>query len=377
MKKIFTFGTAVVLSLTSVTAFANNHDDVRVPMAPSVSSVYHQDEPVQAVNERSFKNASAETILTRLKAQGEKIIKERIQALQSNKTVIEANKTLTEAQRNTLVTKITTNVNGLNSLQTQITQAVDATSTKALISSVYTNFRIYGIVIPSVRLEKRIYDLQNHVSTLDATFKKVEDKIKEVESKGKDVTEWQKRLTDAKALVVKDTALLSSSLLKVNTLTPSLYGTTSKAIIQEANTTIKTVSKDFATIKKELKRPSFMKDRKDKKEDNKKVLSNTSWVWTSLTDNGTTTVPKTDKLVLTFGGDNRVSSKTDCNSLGGSYLAGTSSLSFGPLMMTRMFCEGSQEGVYAAALNKVKTFTIVNDILTLGFDNGIMTFKKK
>lgn len=385
MKKTIISGLALSMALTSGSVFADSRDDVSIPSGPSLSTVYHVEEREDGYNERSFKNSSLETVLARLKAQGARLIKERLNALEANKTVIVANKSLTEAQKTALVTRITTNVNGLTALNASIASSTDATSTKALLRSVYSNFRIYGIVIPELRLEKRVYDLQNHVTTLTGTFAKVQAKIDEAKGKGKDVTVWQKSLDDAKALVATDVTTLSSLLTKVTALSPADYGTSSKATIATVNAGLKTVSKDFSSIKKNLHKPAKLADLK--KDERKKTteagagtpspLFGTSWVWVSAVDNGTTTTPKNDKFVLSFGEDNHVSSKTDCNSLMGSYKLNGSLFSFGPLAMTMMFCDGSQEGVYAQLLAKVTTYTVQGNTLVLNFDKGSMTFTKK
>ena len=80
---------------------------------------------------------------------------------------------------------------------------------------------------------------------------------------------------------------------------------------------------------------------------------------------------------MTFDTNNHMSSATDCNSLMGSYTAGTSTLTFGPLAMTMMFCEGSKEAVYAGLLSKVVLYTKSDTTLTLTHDTGVMVFRKK
>jgi hypothetical protein len=57
-----------------------------------------------------------------------------------------------------------------------------------------------------------------------------------------------------------DTATLAALLTKVQALKPADYGTSSKAIIESANTDIKTVSKDLRTINALIKSPRYMKN---------------------------------------------------------------------------------------------------------------------
>jgi cytochrome b involved in lipid metabolism len=223
--------------------------DVSIPSAPEISRV-------DSVNERmdSFLSNS----LTRLQYRGNQLIKERLNTLNANSQAITANKTLTDAQKATLTSILSTNVAGLTALKTSIASSTDASSTKVLVNSIFTNFRIYGIVIPQVRLDKRVFDLQNHSQKLSELFVKVQAKIDEAKTKGKDVTVWQKNLDDSKVLVATDMSKLAGLLPKIATLTPATYGTTSKAIIDSVNTDLKSIAKDFNGIAKNLHRPSYL-----------------------------------------------------------------------------------------------------------------------
>lgn len=109
------------------------------------------------------------------------------------------------------------------------------------------------------------------------------------------------------------------------------------------------------------------------------ALASTTWRWLRTEDAKGTLVaqPKTDRpFVLSFQGDTSMGSQTDCNSLGGSYTTEGNALTFGPLMMTKMFCEDSQEQIYADQLSQVVAFTLINNMLrlSLGTASGTMYF---
>lgn len=227
------------------------NDDIKIPGAPEISSVSSSDEPQQ-----NLRNIS----LSRVKARAVQAIRERVNALNANKNVITNSPSLTAEQKNSLTTALNAPVAGLTTLGASIASSTDATTTKALFGTIFTNFRIYGIVLPQVRLEKRIYDLQNHSTKLSATFLKVQTKIDEYKGKGKDVTVWQKSLDDAKILVANDMNTLANLLPKVKALTPTEYGTTSKMVIENANKDLRMVAKDFNGIAKNLRKPSILKN---------------------------------------------------------------------------------------------------------------------
>lgn len=247
MKKtiLSTLMLGIVFSATSVFAEANN-DDIKVPVTPDISYVSSASERAEEVRTNS---------LSRIKNRGMQLIDERIKALEGNKYIINTKTTLTTDQKAALSTILTNNVNGLTTLRGTIASSTDATSTRALVQSIFVDFRIYAVILPQVRLEKRIYDLQNHSGKLSDTFIKTQAKIDEAKAKGKDVTEWQKMLDDAKVLVANDMNTLALLFTKVSALKPSDYGTTSRMVIESTNTDLKKVVRDFNSIGKKLHRP--------------------------------------------------------------------------------------------------------------------------
>lgn len=109
------------------------------------------------------------------------------------------------------------------------------------------------------------------------------------------------------------------------------------------------------------------------------ALVDTSWQWVHTEDSAgiVTFVPKSAQMfVVSFDEAGRMSSQTDCNSLGGTYEINGDSLTFGPLMSTLMYCEGSDEAVYGAQLAKVVSYTQSATTLTLMLDDaaGVMIF---
>lgn len=373
MKKTLLTTLALGMAFSSISVFADN--DVTIPSSPLVSTV----QPVTEKEEKVLGSLKHSKVQSR----ADLLIKERINALTTNMKVITADKSLTIEQKNSLNTVLTTNINGLIALRATIASSTDATTTKNLTASIYTNFRIYGIVIPQIRIEKRIYDLQNHTTKLSDTFLKVQTKINEYKGNGKDVSMWQKNLDDAKILVANDMNTLANLMVTVSALKPIDYGTSSNALLESANTSIKSVLKDFNTIKKNLHKPNSMgnlsKKIQDKGIDSHSPLFGTSWVWVSSVIGGaTTTAPAGGKFVLSFGEDHRVQSTTDCNGVGGNYSLGANNvMTISQFMSIMMFCEGSHEAVYSAQLTKTTAYIVDGTHLTLVNSSGTMMFVKK
>ncbi len=247
MKKTLLTLVLASISIPSLIALAaNTTEEVSVPHAPSLATVSPVREKEENISLRS---------LAKIKARGTTLIKERIAVLGSHATAINNSKTLTADQKTALDTIISTNTTGLTLLATSIASGTDATSTKVLVQSIYTNFRIYGIVIPQIKLEKRIYDLQNHVIKLSDSFIKIQARIDQYKANGKDVSVWQKSLDDAKILVANDAYKLTNLLAQASELKPADYGTTSKATIEAINQGMKSVVKDFGSVHRTVSKP--------------------------------------------------------------------------------------------------------------------------
>ncbi len=73
---------------------------------------------------------------------------------------------------------------------------------------------------------------------------------------------------------------------------------------------------------------------------------------------------------LTFSTDGTVAGATDCNSVGGNYTVEGDKLTFGPLMQTEMYCEGSFEQPFTAFLSAVASYSISEDALVLTAEDG-------
>ncbi|MGL5830852.1 MAG: META domain-containing protein [Candidatus Altimarinota bacterium] len=143
-----------------------------------------------------------------------------------------------------------------------------------------------------------------------------------------------------------------------------------------------TINGDMLIIASENYSMEFAKteDPETLKESSTPDLAGTSWQWvkTSMNDESVTESAKPEAFILSFDQEGRMSSKTDCNSINSTYTANQGELIFGPLAMTKMFCEGSQESAYAKALGEVQSYLVNGETLSMALkmDSGIMEFTK-
>jgi len=103
-----------------------------------------------------------------------------------------------------------------------------------------------------------------------------------------------------------------------------------------------------------------------------------TWVQTTYSD-GTSLAPnQPEDFVLTFTADNTVSISTDCNSINGGYELDGNQITFGPLTMTKMLCEDSQEQGFVTMLDQVQSFFFTSDgelVFDLRYDSGSAVFR--
>jgi len=114
---------------------------------------------------------------------------------------------------------------------------------------------------------------------------------------------------------------------------------------------------------------------------NKMTLGMKKWTWISTLYNDERVIApkKTQAFALEFGKDGRFSATTDCNQVAGSYTVSPDKIiSFGEMISTKMFCEGSQENEFTQMLSTVSGYHFTskgNLVLDIKFDSGSMTFR--
>lgn len=105
-----------------------------------------------------------------------------------------------------------------------------------------------------------------------------------------------------------------------------------------------------------------------------------TWVWeeTVMNNDETTTPANPGDFTITFTSEGAYGT-TDCNNFSGSYDVDSEEgvISFGPLMSTKMACEGSQEMAFTADLAEVSRYFLSDAgklALLFPYDSGSMVF---
>lgn len=103
------------------------------------------------------------------------------------------------------------------------------------------------------------------------------------------------------------------------------------------------------------------------------ILESTTWYWSHVEDaTGVMFTPKKQGVFKMQFTPSRMSSATDCNTVGGSYRIDSNSLTFGPLMSTMMYCPDSEESLYVKFLTGVASFQLLPGMLRLSTNSGVV-----
>ena len=114
------------------------------------------------------------------------------------------------------------------------------------------------------------------------------------------------------------------------------------------------------------------------------TLDMKKWDWiNALYNDGRTITPKpsstsTKVFAIWFNKDGTFTATTDCNSIGGSYVAKDGRMTFGDIFMTQMYCEGSQEKQFLQLLEDTVAYHFTGRgqlIFDLKYDSGTVTFR--
>lgn len=102
------------------------------------------------------------------------------------------------------------------------------------------------------------------------------------------------------------------------------------------------------------------------------------WIRAEYGDGKTVTPAKAGAFTLTFKNDGSFSASTDCNGVGGNYIAKDGKIYFDKMMSTLMYCEGSEEGVFTKLLTDASSFRFTSRgelILGLKQNGGSAIFR--
>lgn len=188
--------------------------------------------------------------LSKVKERGDRMITERVRALQKLLGRIQNDKKLSSADKSSLSGDINTTIASLNALKSKIDADTDPATARSDVKSILTNFRIFAIYIPKIRLLITIGNLQTESSRMTTLSGKLQTLITKLQSQGKDVSSLQASLTDMNAQITAINSLLTTDKSLV-----SAVNTTSadpKSVFTQVRKDLATIRQDFAQIRHDI-----------------------------------------------------------------------------------------------------------------------------
>jgi len=197
--------------------------------------------------------------LSNLQTKGGAEIQLRLTNLTKLKTTVADAKHMTAADKTSLTNEITTEITGLTALQTQLKGETTVTAALTDVQSIFTEFRVYALIDPKVRLMKVADDQQTIEATLASLAGKLQTRITKDKTAGKDVAAMQTTLDSMNSEIASTKAMSVDAETKVIALQPSDYDA-DHTILKQYDTELKTAHadchvahKDALTIINDLK----------------------------------------------------------------------------------------------------------------------------
>ncbi len=190
---------------------------------------------------------------------GDAKINERLAALDKLAGDAQSHKALTDQQRQTILSDVQTNKDGLNALKSKLDAETDINAARTDVKNIYVQFRIFAVVIPRDRGEIVLFHEQNVIAKLTAGNQKITDAIQKAKDKGDDVTQLLALQSDYNAKLADATKQANAAQGLIASLTPANYPGTNDTLktyrsdLKAAHDDIKDAAKDLHQITQMLK----------------------------------------------------------------------------------------------------------------------------
>lgn len=210
------------------------------------------------------KEAIKERLSSTHTARANEAIDRRIASLNELITRIQSMKKITDAQKTSLVTQAQSLLTSLSMQKDKIAQDTDLETLKADKLAIYTQFRVYALIVPKFHILIWADRLNYVLDQMSQVADKLQTRITESSNKGLDVATLQTTLTDAKAKISDARIQTQKATDAVTALVADqgdkTIGESNRATMQTAmgylkaaHADIKIARQDFETVRKGLK----------------------------------------------------------------------------------------------------------------------------
>lgn len=178
------------------------------------------------------------------------LIQNRLTSLSNLKTRINGDSRLSADEKSSLSANVDTDVSGLTTLKTKIDADTDVTVARTDAKSIITDYHIYLIFMPKIRLVLIIDNLSTLTTNFQALTPKIQDLINNLKGQGKDVTTLQSQLDDINSRLQTITTTLNSDKQTLMALTAS--STNAATTFSKVRSDLVTTRQSFAQIRQDI-----------------------------------------------------------------------------------------------------------------------------
>ncbi len=199
-------------------------------------------------------NASVDTAhLQTIISKGDQEIARRLTTLNSLASKIAGAAKLSASDKATLSAEVGATISGLTSLKTQLDASTTVTAAIASGQDIYTQYRVYALVLPKINLVKVADDQQMVETKLSALAQKLQARLTAEQQAGKNVTALEADLSDMNAKVSAAQSISANIESVVINLQPADYNT-NHSVLAGYNAQLKTAHADNAAAYADAKK---------------------------------------------------------------------------------------------------------------------------
>lgn len=271
--------TLSLLSLAILPALADDNTTSTPPLSPTstiqipsvtVPAEVESDNKLSPSGEGSTNDIDHVSDLDTLKRKGAVQIKIRLEALAKlSKRVAESK--LTADQKTQLQTEITANVTGLTDLGTKIAAGTDLNATRALVKSIYTDFRIFAVFIPRVNGLMHVWLSLANIDRVTVSLSDVQPKIDALKAKGVDTSKMEALIVEIKNSLNTAKTKFTTAATTLSAIKPADYPG-SGATFKQARALIREAEKQMNHAREAVRRLNALIRLANKTEEHKNKL---------------------------------------------------------------------------------------------------------
>ena len=142
-----------------------------------------------AQNQASRSAARQSTELQNVITRANSLIASRLSSLNSLMTRVQGDTRLSSDEKSSLTSEIQTDITGLTALQTKIDADTDVTTARSDTKTIITNYYIYAVFMPKMRLLITLNNLQTTTAYIQALETQLQSLVTTLQSQGKNISQ--------------------------------------------------------------------------------------------------------------------------------------------------------------------------------------------